>query len=136
MGINAGVQEYQVRLERIEKARQVRLQNVKVRAVFHAVRQAKVEIARNLAHGIILFGMHGKGEKIRIIGQAIRRSVALMDIEINDERPLDPARPPKRLCGNRHIVEDTEPGPGEALAVMAAARGAAGKTVLKGKSCG
>ncbi|GEO17149.1 hypothetical protein MAE02_48450 [Microvirga aerophila] len=68
VGINAGIQEYQVGLKRIEKARQVRLQNVKVRAVLHAVRQAKVEITRNLAHGIILFGMHGKGEKIRIIG--------------------------------------------------------------------
>ncbi|GEO17148.1 hypothetical protein MAE02_48440 [Microvirga aerophila] len=59
-----------------------------------------------------------------------------MDIEINDERPLDPTFCLKRLCGNGHIVEYTEPSPSEALAMMAAARGAAGETVLEGKSCG
>jgi hypothetical protein len=35
--------------------------------------------------------MHGEGEEIRLVAQAVRCTVALMDIEIDDEGALDRA---------------------------------------------
>ena len=131
MRIDAGIEEHEIRLGGVEQARQMRLQNLQIGVVLHPIRQADIEIARDLANGIVLLRMHGEGEEIRLVAQAIGRAVALMHVEIDDERVADGAFPPQRLGGDGDIVEDAEAGTGLALSVMAAAGGAAGKPVLQ-----
>ena len=69
----------------------MRPQDLQVGVVLHPVGQADVEVARDLAHGIVLLGVDGEGEQVGVVGEAIRRAVALVHVEVDHQRPRDRA---------------------------------------------
>ncbi len=71
--------------------------------------------------------MHREGEQVGFAAQAIGGAVALVHVEVDDQRPADRALALQGEGRHRDVVEDAEPPPPVAPAVVAAARGTAGK---------
>jgi hypothetical protein len=68
--------------------------------------------------------------------QAIGGAVALVNVQVDDERAADLSRPLQRQGRDRDVVEDAEAGARRALPVVAASRGRAGEAVPEGKPGG
>ena len=64
-------------------------QLLEIRLVIGAVRQTNVEGRLHLAERIIALPMHGKGEGTRIALEDRRSTVALVNVEINDQCAFD-----------------------------------------------
>ena len=107
--INAGLIEDDIGLER-ECSRQNVIELAKIFGVFNAIRQWNIQPAAFLAKRKIALAVDGKGEDIRIILKDFSGAVTLMNIKVNDGRPMDEFALSKKVDGNGNVIEHAEAG--------------------------
>jgi len=106
--IHAGEIEHHVGIRGVEHHRQMPLQRVEILGVAHAVFQGQVQSGTHLRQGIIPLPVHRERKHLIVGFEDGRGAVALVDVEIDDGRPLDQAFRPQLADGDGHIVEHTE----------------------------
>ena len=114
MRIDACIEEDQARSCPGKKPRQDIRQPFEIGGVFLAVRQADIEIGNRLACRVISLAMHGKGEDAGVVVENLGGSVALVDVEIDDEDSLHVARGKQLQRRDPDIVERAETRPSAA----------------------
>ena len=129
MDIDPGIVEDDVPARPGGQLRQDAGQPIEIRRVAGAVRQGDVEVGGDLAHRIVALAMHREGEGARLVPQNVRRAVALMHVEIDDQDVAGGALGKQHQRGDRHVVEGAEAGALRASRMMAAAGGVAGNAV-------
>jgi len=106
--IHAGEIEHNVGIRGVEHHRQMPLQRVEILGVAHAVFQGHVQSGMHLRQGIIPLSVHREGKYLVVGFEDGCSAVALIDVEIDDGRPLDQALRLQLTYGDSHIVEHTE----------------------------
>ena len=130
MRIDAGIEEYKIGLMFSQKIRQGLFERFEIIVIADPRLERDVEVALLLSCREIGAAMHGEGENGGIMLKNLSGAVALMNVQIDHKRPLDPAFRLQQSCRNRNIVEDAKPGPLIGKRMMAAACGIAGKPVI------
>ena len=107
------------------------LQRVEVLGIAHSVLEGHVHIGPHLGQRIIPLAVHRKGKHLVVRFEDRRGAIALMDVEIDDGRPLDRALRLQLANGDGHIVEHAESLAMIGERMMSAAGQIAGEPVLE-----
>src|SRR5262249_13734264 len=102
-----------------------------IRVVFNAIGQSHVQAALFLAEGEVAGAVDGEGEDARIVLKYLRRSVTLMNIEINHGGATDKAAFSQEMNCHGDIVEPTEAGSFWAESMMRTSPQSRAPAVLK-----
>ncbi len=109
--IDTRLQEDQVRHEVVQGAWQRSLEDVQICGVAGQVRQGDVQGRARFACREVLFGIDGKSEDVAAPRRQRRRSIALMDVEVEDQDAGYIAFLDQSVGGNGQVVEDAVPRP-------------------------
>lgn len=131
MWIDSRVVEHQIRLQFFEKAGKILREGVEVCLIFESVIEADVEVARELSKRKVLLRMHRKGKHRARVRHCSRGAVSLMDIEIDDEDPIDAPVVDESFRSDRKIVEDTEAGTKVRMCMVCSAGHVARNTMIQ-----
>jgi len=108
-GIDAGLVEDDVGPEG-KSSRQDLVKMAQVGVVFNAIGQSHIQAALFLAEGKVAGAVDGEGEDAGIVLKYLRRSVTLMDIEVDHGGAANEAAFPQEMNCHGDIVEHTEAG--------------------------
>ena len=136
MGIDAGIVEHHVRSMARQQRRQVGRQHGVIDAVAGAGRDPDVEIAGLLRGRIVGLAMKREGEDLRLALEDCGGAVALMDVEIDHQGPLDQPFAAQHADGDGDIVEEAEARAVAGEGMVAAAGGVAGEPLLQREAAG
>ena len=108
-GIRAGNVEDKIRTKRLNRKGQRLIHGGQKEVIRCAVRKGEIQIPRFLVEREVGGPMHGHGQDRGVVSEDVCRSIALMDVQIEDGHALDPARGLKHPAGYGHIIEDAKP---------------------------
>jgi len=120
----------------VEHLRQMLAEDTQVDRITGAGLQFDIEVALGLWDGIDVALVHVEREYRGGVLKAGGRPVALVDIQIDDERPSDQPLGLERSNGNRHVGIDAEPFAGIGFGVMESAAEVDADSVLKRQASG
>jgi len=106
--IDAREEEHDVGNESREDAAEMPPEPFEVLVVTHAVREADVERRAHLARRIVALTVHRERKDVGVALEDRRRAVALVHVEVDDERAARPALPLQDADRHGHVVEHTE----------------------------
>ena len=136
MGIDAGIVEHDVRPMADDESRQVGLQHGAIDRIAGAGGHADVEIARLLGWRVVRLAVEREGEGLRLAPKDRGGAVALMDVEIHDQRPLDQPFLTQDPDCDGDVVEEAEAGAVIGKGMVTAAGCVAGQSMLERETAG
>ena len=129
--IDAGVVEHQVGPNLLQQPRQVLGEQGQIGFVLEPGLERQIQIARPLVQREVGPAVHREGEHAVVALEDRGGAVALMDVEVDHQRALDPAVGEQHPGRDRDVVEHAESRALLGEGVVAAARGVAGKAMLE-----
>src|SRR5262245_24166478 len=108
----------------------------KIRLIASAILELDVEAAAFLPKRVVPGPVHRERENLRIAAEDRRRSVALMDIAVDDGNPAAAEVALQHTGGYGHIIEDAIPLAPVGKGVMGAAGEVGGTSVRQRGMCG
>ena len=136
MGIDSGIVEHDVRPMAGDEGRQVGREHRVIDPIAGAGRDADVEIARLLGWRVVRLAVEREGEGLRLVLEDRGGAVALMNVEIDHQRPLDQSFLTQDPDCDGDIVEEAEACAVVGEGMVTAAGRVAGQSMLERETAG